>query len=106
MASYAGYNAAGLPGAIVSTLALTAPALIIIVLIAKFLESFSENATVKSAFYGIRPVVAYFDWLCSVGITENYYGYYHRRNYACNTISFPQYCYMRLVLRITANQEI
>ncbi len=58
MASYAGYNAAGLPGAIVSTLALTAPALIIIVLIAKFLESFSENATVKSAFYGIRPVVA------------------------------------------------
>lgn len=58
MASYAGYNAAGLPGAIVSTLALTAPALIIIVLIAKFLESFSENAIVKSAFYGIRPVVA------------------------------------------------
>ena len=58
MATYAGYNAAGVPGAIVATLALTAPALIIIVLIAKFLENFSENANVKAAFYGIRPAVA------------------------------------------------
>lgn len=58
MATYAGYNAAGVPGAIVATLALTAPALIIIVLIAKFLENFSENKNVKAAFYGIRPAVA------------------------------------------------
>ena len=58
MATYAGYNAAGIPGAIVATLALTAPALIIIVLIAKFLENFSENKNVKAAFYGIRPAVA------------------------------------------------
>lgn len=58
MATYAGYNAAGLSGAIVATLALTAPALIIIIIIAKFLENFSENPTVKAVFYGIRPTVA------------------------------------------------
>ncbi|MCI9024029.1 MAG: chromate transporter [Dorea sp.] len=58
MATYAGYNAAGVPGAIVATLALTAPAWIIIILIAKFLENFSENRNVKAAFYGIRPAVA------------------------------------------------
>ena len=58
MATYAGYNAAGVPGAIVATLALTAPAWIIIILIAKFLENFSENKNVKAAFYGIRPAVA------------------------------------------------
>lgn len=58
MATYAGYQAAGIPGALVATLSLTAPALIIIVLIAKFLENFSENPMVKGAFYGIRPVVA------------------------------------------------
>lgn len=58
MATYAGYNAAGIPGAIVATLALTAPAWIIIILIAKFLENFSENRNVKAAFYGIRPAVA------------------------------------------------
>ena len=58
MATYAGYNAAGVPGALVATLSLTAPALIIIIIIAKFLENFSENATVKAVFYGIRPTVA------------------------------------------------
>lgn len=58
MATYAGYNAGGVPGAIVATLALTAPALIIIVVIARFLENFSENRTVKAVFYGIRPTVA------------------------------------------------
>ncbi len=58
MATFAGYHAAGIPGAIVATLALTAPAWIIIILIARFLENFSENATVQSVFYGIRPTVA------------------------------------------------
>ncbi len=58
MATYAGYNAAGIPGAVVATLSLTAPALIIIIVIAKFLENFSENPTVKAVFYGIRPTVA------------------------------------------------
>lgn len=58
MATYAGYSAAGIPGAVVATLALTAPALIIIVLIAKFLENFSEQPAVKAVFYGIRPTVA------------------------------------------------
>lgn len=58
MATYAGYNAAGVPGAVVATLSLTAPALFIIVIIAKFLENFSEQPTVKAVFYGIRPTVA------------------------------------------------
>ena len=58
MATYAGYQAAGIPGALVATLSLTAPALIIMIMIAKFLANFSENPTVKAAFYGIRPAVA------------------------------------------------
>lgn len=58
MATYAGYNAAGIPGALIATLSLTAPALIIIMIIARFLENFSENQTVKAVFYGIRPTVA------------------------------------------------
>lgn len=58
MATYAGYEAAGIPGAIIATLSLTAPALVIIIVIAKFLENFSENRTVKAVFYGIRPTVA------------------------------------------------
>ncbi len=58
MATYVGYHTAGIPGALIATLSLTAPALVIIVLIARFMANFSENASVKAAFYGIRPTVA------------------------------------------------
>ena len=43
MATYAGFNAAGIPGALCATLSLVLPAWIIIILIAKFMSSFSEN---------------------------------------------------------------
>lgn len=58
MATYAGYNAGGILGAIVATVALTLPALFIIFIIAKFMQNFSDNKFVKSAFEGIRPAVA------------------------------------------------
>lgn len=58
MATYAGFNAAGLPGALLATFSLVLPALIIIVLIAKFMSNFSDNKYVKGAFTGIRPMIA------------------------------------------------
>ncbi|MDO4474035.1 MAG: chromate transporter [Eubacteriales bacterium] len=58
MATYAGYNAAGVLGAVIATLGLVTPALFIIVIIAKFLADFSEDKRVQGAFYGIRPTVA------------------------------------------------
>lgn len=58
MATYAGYNAGGIPGAVIATIGLVTPAIFIIVIIAKFLSNFSENKYVKSAFYGIRPMIA------------------------------------------------
>lgn len=57
MATYAGYNAAGIPGGIVATLSLVLPSLIVIVLIAKLLDNFSKNIYVKSSFSMIRPAV-------------------------------------------------
>lgn len=58
MATYAGFNAAGLPGALLATFSLVLPALIIIILIAKFMSNFSDNKYVKGAFTGIRPMIA------------------------------------------------
>ena len=55
MATYVGFNTAGIPGAVVATLGLIAPSVIIILIIAKFLEKFRTNSIVDSAFYGIRP---------------------------------------------------
>jgi len=57
MATYAGFNAAGIPGGIVATLSLVLPSLIVIVIIAKVLDKFSKNMYVKSSFEMIRPAV-------------------------------------------------
>lgn len=57
MATYAGYQTIGIWGGAVSTLGLVLPSVIIIILIAKFLENFNENPYVKAAFRGIRPAV-------------------------------------------------
>lgn len=57
MATYSGYHAGGIFGGILATFALVLPSLIIIILIAKFLNKFSQNTYVQSAFYGLRPAV-------------------------------------------------
>lgn len=54
MATYAGYTAAGVPGGIVSTLGLVFPSLIIILIIAGFLNKFRESRIVDNVFYGLR----------------------------------------------------
>ena len=57
MATYVGFTAAGVPGALVTTLSLVLPSLIVIVLVSKVLEKFKNNRFVQDAFYGIRPAV-------------------------------------------------
>ena len=55
MATYAGYITAGIPGAVISTLGLITPSVIVILLVAAFLSKFHENKYVNGAFYGLRP---------------------------------------------------
>lgn len=55
MATYVGYTTAGLPGALASTLGLIAPSIIIILIIAAFLNAFKSNKYVQNVFYGLRP---------------------------------------------------
>ncbi|WWR17167.1 chromate transporter [Lachnospiraceae bacterium JLR.KK008] len=57
MATYAGFHTLGTFGGIVSTLGLVFPSVIVIILVAKFLENFNENKYVQGAFAGIRPAV-------------------------------------------------
>lgn len=54
MSTYAGFKTAGFPGGILATLSLAAPSVIIILIIAKFLEKFRENRYVNAAMYGLR----------------------------------------------------
>lgn len=55
MATYSGYLTAGLPGALISTLGLITPSIIVILLVAAFLNAFHENKYVNAVFYGLRP---------------------------------------------------
>lgn len=54
-ATYVGFTVGGLPGAIVATLGLVAPSIIVILIIASFLKAFRDSRIVDSAFYGLRP---------------------------------------------------
>ena len=63
MATYIGFITGGsiggtplaLLGAVVATLGLITPSIIVILIIASFLKSFRNNRYVDSAFYGLRP---------------------------------------------------
>ena len=60
MATYVGFTTAGVPGAVIATLGLVTPSVIIILIIARVLQQFRQNKLVDAAFYGLRP--------CSVGL--------------------------------------
>ena len=55
MSTYAGFTTAGVLGGFLATLGLALPSVIIILIIAKFLEKFRDNRLVEGAFYGLRP---------------------------------------------------
>ena len=54
MATYCGYTVGGIPGAVIATVGLVTPSVIVIVIIAMLLDKF-RNSAVDSVFYGLRP---------------------------------------------------
>ena len=55
MATYVGYVSAGIPGSIIAPLGLVTPAVIIILLVSKILNTLWQNPKVKGLFYALRP---------------------------------------------------
>ncbi len=55
MATYVGFQTAGLPGAVLATLGLITPSIIVIIIIAGFLQKFRQSKTVDAVFSGLRP---------------------------------------------------
>lgn len=75
MATYAGFNAGatlgsawyGVAGAIASTFSLVLPSVIIIIIVAKFLDRFSSSVLVKNSFEALRPTVC--GMIAAAGLT-------------------------------------
>ena len=57
-ATFVGMRMGGVPGAVLGTLGVTLPSIIICVVIARFFFGFQKHPTVQGALYGIRPVTA------------------------------------------------
>ena len=57
MATYAGFQAAGVLGGVLATSALVLPSIIIVIIIARVLEQFKQNQLVNAIFLILRPVV-------------------------------------------------
>ena len=55
MATYVGFETAGVLGAAIATLGLITPSVIVIIIIAGFLQKFRKSKTVNDVFYGLRP---------------------------------------------------
>ncbi|MBO5123024.1 MAG: chromate transporter, partial [Oscillospiraceae bacterium] len=55
MATYVGFETAGILGSLCATAGLVMPSVILIILISKVLEKFRTNTYVEAAFYGLRP---------------------------------------------------
>ena len=60
MATYVGFETGGIAGALIATLGLITPSIIVILIVARMLKAFRGNKTVDAVFYGLRP--------CSVGL--------------------------------------
>jgi chromate transporter len=55
MATYAGFQCAGIPGAVSATLGLVCPSIIVILIVARVFLSFRDNPLVNAVFSGLRP---------------------------------------------------
>lgn len=54
-ATYVGFNVAGLPGAVLATVAVSLPSFLLCLAVLMFIEHFKTNAVVASVLAGIRP---------------------------------------------------
>lgn len=81
--TYVGQLVAGMPGAIVATIAAILPSVIIICVVAKNFSSFSNSKYVKAAFVGLKPIVIA---LIASAIFD-----------VCRTVLFESFNYMKTI---------
>ena len=95
MATYVGFVTAGIPGAIVATLGLVTPSVIIILLIARALKAFRENPYVAKVFLGLRPAATK-GWCLTM--TKN-----SSPNLSCSAFRFSLYANCTLCIKSTTS---
>lgn len=57
MATYVGFHVGGVAGGVLATLGTITPGIIIVLVVAKYMERFIQSKYVQAGLYGIRPAV-------------------------------------------------
>lgn len=70
MATYVGFNIAGLWGGLIASLAEVLPSIIIVLIFSKSLKTLTNNKYYNNAFYGMRPAVTGLIAYAALGIIE------------------------------------
>jgi chromate transporter len=83
MGAQTGFLFAGIPGAYIAALALAAPSIVVITIVARMMKTFRENRILQAVFSGLRPAAAglltaagFNAWKFTLynGSAENWYG--------------------------------
>ncbi len=70
MATYVGFFRNGPLGSVIATIGLIIPSLIISLIIARMLEKFRNNKTVKDTFYGLRAASCALITVAGIGVAK------------------------------------
>ena len=100
MATYVGFTVNGVIGALVATLSLVLPSLIIICIIANFFKEFKENELVKRIFNGIKPAVIAFIIAAVSGLFISTFLNLHNDGSALAFINFKSLILMVVLLMV------
>lgn len=75
MATYVGFESAGVLGSLVAALGLITPSIIVILIIAGFLQKFRQSKAVESTFYGLRPASVALISAAGIGVAVTAFSY-------------------------------
>lgn len=70
MATYVGYNIAGILGGVLATMGEVLPSIVIVVIVSKSLERFRGSKLVNAVFYGLRPAVTGLIAAAGIGVMQ------------------------------------
>ncbi|MGI6644230.1 MAG: chromate transporter [Bacilli bacterium] len=95
--TFVGATTAGVPGAIVATIAVVLPSFIIILLIAKYFQKFLETNFVKAMLRGVKPVIVALIFASGVFLLYQLFGPFQNANSPFNLRNFTLFINMAIV---------
>ena len=99
MATYVGFTTAGIPGAVIATLGLTTPCILVILIISAFLQAFRTNKYVERVFYGLRPAST--GLIAAAGLSVVMMTFFRDGENIFSSIHFPSVILAAVLLYLT-----